>query len=55
MPTIDKSTGYQALDRAMIEAARRAQPYPLVPQGYEPGKEVVAFRIPIWFTIKDRS
>lgn len=53
-PSITTSTSYQVFDRAMLEAARHANPYPAVPESYQPGQDIIAFNIPVIFTPADQ-
>lgn len=46
---INRSSGYQALDRAAMLSVKRANPFPSAPEDYLPGAERIAFNIPLLF------
>ncbi len=52
---IEQSTGYQMLDRAMLDIANRANPFPPVPDNYKPGSAIIAFTIQVKFRLDDRN
>ncbi len=49
--TLERSTGYPALDRAAIDMIRRANPVPAVPNDYPQG-DLLEFLIPVNFRLK---
>jgi periplasmic protein TonB len=48
---LERSTGYEVLDRAAIDMMRRANPVPAVPNEYPPG-ELLEFLIPVNFQLQ---
>jgi protein TonB len=48
---IQESSGYDVLDQAVIDAAKKANPVPLVPTDY-PGGQLLEFLIPVKFALK---
>jgi TonB family protein len=48
---LERSTGYQLLDRAAIDMIRRANPVPAVPHDYPPG-DLMEFLIPVTFNLQ---
>jgi TonB family protein len=48
---LERSTGYQLLDRAAIDMIRRANPVPAVPHDYPPG-DLMEFLIPVTFHLQ---
>lgn len=48
---LERTTGYQVLDRAALDMVRRANPVPAVPSDYPPG-EVLEFLIPVSFNLQ---
>ena len=48
---IQQSSGYSLLDQAVLQAARQANPLPVVPVDY-PGGQLLEFIIPIRFALK---
>jgi len=48
---LERSTGYQVLDRAAIDMVKRANPVPSVPNDYPPG-DLIEFLIPVNFHLQ---
>lgn len=48
---LERSTGYQVLDRAAIDMVKRANPVPAVPNDYPPG-DLIEFLIPVNFHLQ---
>ncbi len=48
---IQESSGYDILDQAVIDAAKKANPVPVVPTDY-PGGQLLEFLIPVKFALK---
>lgn len=51
---VDKSAGYQVLDRAIADMAKRANPVPPVPENYKASEQLLEFLVPISFKLNER-